>query len=85
MARTFEYVLHFVRCVTVTLSPNQIIIIIIIIISVSKLQEIVSNRFTTAHRGTSPDGSIWKQGFIIVLFQMEAKVQFLEGICTRTN
>ena len=31
MARTFEYVLHFVRCVTVTVSPNQIIIIIIII------------------------------------------------------
>ena len=29
MARTFEYVLHFVRCVTVTVSPNQIIIIII--------------------------------------------------------
>ena len=32
MARTFEVVLHFVRCVTVTVSPNQIIIIIIIII-----------------------------------------------------
>ena len=32
VARTFEYVLHFVRCVTVTVSPNQIIIIIIIII-----------------------------------------------------
>ena len=30
MARTFEYVLHFVRCATVTVSPNQIIIIIII-------------------------------------------------------
>ena len=30
MARTFEYVLHFVRCVTVTVSPNQIISIIII-------------------------------------------------------
>ena len=30
MAHTFEYVLHFVRCVTVTVSPNQIIIIIII-------------------------------------------------------
>ena len=29
-ARTFEYVLHFVGCDTVTLSPNQIIIIIII-------------------------------------------------------
>ena len=29
MARTFEYVLHFVRCDTVTVSPNQIIIIII--------------------------------------------------------
>ena len=27
MARTFEFVLHFVRCVTVTVSPNQIIII----------------------------------------------------------
>ena len=27
MARTFEYVLHFVRCVTVTVSPNQIIIV----------------------------------------------------------
>ena len=24
MARTFEFVLHFVRCVTVTVSPNQI-------------------------------------------------------------
>ena len=32
MARTFEFVLHFVGCVTVTVSPNQIIIIIIIII-----------------------------------------------------
>ena len=32
MARTFEFVLHFVRCVMVTVSPNQIIIIIIIII-----------------------------------------------------
>ena len=32
MAHTFEFVLHFVRCVTVTVSPNQIIIIIIIII-----------------------------------------------------
>ena len=32
MARTFEYVLHFVRCVTLTVLPNQIIIIIIIII-----------------------------------------------------
>ena len=31
MARTFEFVLHFVGCVTVTVSPNQIIIIIIII------------------------------------------------------
>ena len=29
---TFEFVLHFVRCDTVTVSPNQIIIIIIIII-----------------------------------------------------
>ena len=29
MARTFEFVLHFVGCVTVTVSPNQIIIIII--------------------------------------------------------
>ena len=35
MARTFEFVLHFVRCVTVTVSPNQIIIIIIIIIIIS--------------------------------------------------
>ena len=35
MARTFElFLLHFVRCVTVTVSPNQIIIIIIIIIEV---------------------------------------------------
>ena len=33
MARTFEFVLHFVECVTVTVSPNQIIIIIIIIMS----------------------------------------------------
>ena len=32
MARTFEFVLYFVGCVTVTVSPNQIIIIIIIII-----------------------------------------------------
>ena len=31
MARTFEFVLQFVGCVTVTVSPNQIIIIIIII------------------------------------------------------
>ena len=31
--RTFEFVLHFVRCVTVTVSPNQIIIIIIIIVN----------------------------------------------------
>ena len=31
MARTFAFVLHFVGCVTVTMSPNQIIIIIIII------------------------------------------------------
>ena len=31
MARTFEFVLHFVRCVTVTVSPNQISIIIVII------------------------------------------------------
>ena len=30
MARTFEFVLHFVRCVLVTVSPNKIIIIIII-------------------------------------------------------
>ena len=29
MARTFEYVLHFVRCITVTVSPNLIMIIII--------------------------------------------------------
>ena len=29
MARTFEFVLHIVGCVTVTVSPNQIIIIII--------------------------------------------------------
>ena len=28
MARTVEFVLHFVRCVTVTVSPNQIMIII---------------------------------------------------------
>ena len=44
MARTFEYVLHFVSCVTVTVSPNQIIIIIIIIINsifcIKKLNEI---------------------------------------------
>ena len=31
MARTFEFVSQFVGCVTVTVSPNQIIIIIIII------------------------------------------------------
>ena len=30
MARTFEFVLHFVGCVTVTVSPNQIISIIVI-------------------------------------------------------
>ena len=30
---SFEFVLQFVGCVTVTVSPNQIIIIIIIIIS----------------------------------------------------
>ena len=35
MARTFKFVLHFVGCVTVTVSPNQIIIIIIIIIILS--------------------------------------------------
>ena len=29
MARTFEFVLHFVGCVTVTVSPNRIIIIIV--------------------------------------------------------
>ena len=28
LARTFEHVLHFVRSVTVTVSPNQIITII---------------------------------------------------------
>ena len=33
MALTFEFVLHFVRFNTVTVSPNQIIIIIIIIIN----------------------------------------------------
>ena len=32
MARISEFVLHFVMCVTMTVSPNQIIIIIIIII-----------------------------------------------------
>ena len=31
-AHTFEFVLHFVRCDTVTVSPNQIIIIIIILL-----------------------------------------------------
>ena len=29
MARTFEFVLHFVRCVMVTVTPNRSIIIII--------------------------------------------------------
>ena len=38
MARTFEFVLHFVGCVTVTVSPNQIIIIIIIIIIITYRQ-----------------------------------------------
>ena len=33
MAHTFEYVLHFVRCDMVTMSPNQSIIIMIIMIS----------------------------------------------------
>ena len=32
MARTFEFVSQFVGCVTVTVSPNQIIIIIIIML-----------------------------------------------------
>ena len=30
MAHTFDFVLHFVRCVMVTVSPNQIIIVVII-------------------------------------------------------
>ena len=41
MARTFEYVLHFVRCVTVTVSPNQIIIIIIIIL-IEEVSDVVN-------------------------------------------
>ena len=32
MARTFEFVLHLVRCVTVTVSPNQIIITFIMLV-----------------------------------------------------
>ena len=45
MARTFEYVSHFVRCVTVTVSPNQIIIIIIIIIIIRVISHIYLFRF----------------------------------------
>ena len=42
MARTFEFVLHFVECVTVTVSPNQIIIIIIITIFVAFVISVAS-------------------------------------------
>ena len=40
-ACTFEFVLQFVRCDTVTVSPNQIIIIIIIIIIINNLHSVV--------------------------------------------
>ena len=43
MARTFEFVLNFVGCVTVTVSPNQINIIIIIIKSDFRKTRITSN------------------------------------------
>ena len=42
MACTFEFVLHFVRCVTVTVSPNQIIINIIIMASGPMLRYAIS-------------------------------------------
>ena len=37
MARTFEFVLHLVRCVTVTVSPNQNIIIILFYLRVGSI------------------------------------------------
>ena len=42
----FEFVLHFVECDTVTVSPNQIIIIIIIIIIIMRFHHISKPRQT---------------------------------------
>ena len=39
MAHTFEFVLHFVGCVTVTVSPNQIIIIHLLLLILRGLVE----------------------------------------------
>ena len=66
MARTFEFVLQFVGCVTVTVSPNQIIIIIIIIIVVIVLRivgppynflDICPNRMLRESWSTIPSSS----------------------------
>ena len=38
MVRTFEFVLHFIRRDTVTVSPNQIIIIFILIIKLMSMR-----------------------------------------------
>ena len=40
MARTFEYVLHFVRCVTVTVTLNQIIILLLLLLLFVKFDSI---------------------------------------------
>ena len=47
MAHTFEFVLHFVRCDTVTVSPNLIIIIIYTYLTLMKLLR--SEQFEIAH------------------------------------
>ena len=33
MARTFEFVLHCVRCITEAVSPNQIILLLLLLLS----------------------------------------------------
>ena len=78
MARTFEFVLHFVGCVTVTVSPNQIIIIIIIIImNLQANLSTINNRkltFFLEHRCLSLDEK---------LFELNRLVQFIVSLLNR--
>ena len=98
MARTFEYVLHFVECDTVTVSPNQIIIIIVrdmlhtgacaIAALLTCLHLQIQHRFLQEHETNSSQrletsDNIVQTGSKLIDFQPFSVVVGIKGGCSR--
>ena len=75
LARTFEFVLHFVSCVAVTVSPNQIIIIIIIRPTIDPLQR-VQNAASRLFAGTGTRDHITPVLRSLHWLQIKLRIQY---------